>query len=158
MSAFPTCWPGPVGPDHRRLLLQGTMKAATTGDLAPCEAGGSAQPNAVDLYIQDFSGQIREKLETMRRIIREEAPEAKEKISYRMPAYVLSGNLVYFAGYASHIGFYPMPSGIEAFKAELDAYKNSKGAIQFPIEKALPEDLIRRILRFRIAENKGKNE
>lgn len=123
---------------------------ATGGD------GGDAQPNEVDLYICAFSGPIREKLESIRRIIREEAPQAKEKMAYRMPAYELSGSLVYFAGYARHIGFYPTPSGIEAFKAELAAYKNSKGAVQFPLDEALPEDLIRRMVRFRIAENTEK--
>ena len=79
-------------------------------------SGGSASPNEVDLYIQAFPEPVREKLEAMRRIIREEVPQAREKISYRMPTYELFGNLVHFAGYARHIGFYPTPSAIEAFK------------------------------------------
>jgi uncharacterized protein YdhG (YjbR/CyaY superfamily) len=119
-------------------------------------SGGSASPNEVDLYIQAFPEPVREKLEAMRRIIREEVPQAREKISYRMPTYELFGNLVHFAGYARHIGFYPTPSAIEAFKAELASYKNSKGAVQFPIDKALPENLIRKMVRFRVAENTGK--
>ena len=118
--------------------------------------GESAPPNEVDLYIRAFPEPVREKLEAIRRFIREEAPEAKEVISYRMPTYKLSGNLVHFAGYARHIGFYPAPSAIEAFKAELVIYKNSKGAVQFPIDEALPEDLIRRMVRFRVAENTRK--
>ena len=118
--------------------------------------GAGSQPNEIDLYIRAFPEPVREKLEAIRRFIREEAPEAKEVISYRMPTYQLSGNLVHFAGYARHIGFYPTPSGIETFKAELAAYKNSKGAVQFPIDEALPENLIRRMVRFRVAENTRK--
>jgi len=107
----------------------------------------------IDSYIQTFSGKAKERLDEIRKMISEEVPEAREKISYGMPTYDLFGNLVHFAGYANHIGFYPTPSGVENFKKEIEGYKNSKGAIQFPIEASLPEQLIRRIVRFRKDEN-----
>ena len=111
------------------------------------------EETSIDLYIAHFSGRTRELLEEIRRIIRSEAPQAREKISYQMPTYDLFGNLVHFAGYDRHIGFYPGANGIASFKAEINAYKNAKGSVQFPLDKPLPEDLIRRIVRFRIAEN-----
>lgn len=115
------------------------------------ENEGSESP--IDSYIGTFSGKAKERLDEIRKIIREEVPEAREKISYGMPTYDLFGNLVHFAGYANHIGFYPTSSGVENFKKEIEGYKNSKGAIQFPIDASLPEQLIRRIVRFRKDEN-----
>ena len=113
-------------------------------------------PESVDEYIKSFPENIQKKLNEMRNIIKKLAPDAEEKISYQMPAFFLNGIIVYFAGYSKHIGFYPTSSGIEAFKNELTDYKFSKGTIQFPIDKPLPVDLIRRIVKFRIEENKKK--
>lgn len=112
--------------------------------------------NSIDEYIESFPEEIGAKLKRMRELIRREAPDATEKISYQMPTYYLKGNLVHFAAFSKHIGFYPTPSGIEAFKGEFKDYKYSKGAVQFPMNGPLPEDLIRRIVRFRVKENTGK--
>ncbi len=112
---------------------------------------------SIDEYIRSFPEHIQEKLIEIRRIIKENAPDATERISYQMPTFYLNGNLVHFAGYEKYIGFYPTPSGIEAFKGEFKGYKYSKGAVQFPLDEPLPVDLIKRIVRFRVAENtKGK--
>ncbi|MNI79527.1 hypothetical protein D3C73_1359880 [compost metagenome] len=100
--------------------------------------------------------EIRKKLEAVRKVIHEAAPEAEEKISYQMPTFFLHGNLVHFAAFKKHIGFYPAPSGIEAFQEELAQYKGAKGSVQFPLDKPLPLDLISRIVKFRAAENREK--
>ncbi|WP_338452942.1 DUF1801 domain-containing protein [Niallia oryzisoli] len=115
-------------------------------------------PNSIDEYILQYSEEAQEILQTLRRVIKESAPNATEKISYRMPTFVLEGNLVHFAAYNNHIGFYPTPSGINTFKQELSGYKTSKGAVQFPIEKPIPYELIRQIVKFRVDENKSKAE
>jgi uncharacterized protein YdhG (YjbR/CyaY superfamily) len=108
---------------------------------------------SIDEYISQFPPEVQEILKTLRKIIKESAPDAEEKISYQMPAFVLHGNLVYFAAFKNHIGFYPTSSGIDAFKHELSEYKGAKGSVQFPIEKPLPYELISRIVKFRVAEN-----
>ena len=108
---------------------------------------------SVDEYIARFPGQVQASLQALRQAIREAAPQAQEKISYRMPTFYQRGNLVHFAAYSRHIGFYPAPSGIEAFKDELAGYKSSKGAVQFPVNEPLPLALIQRIVAFRVAEN-----
>ncbi len=110
----------------------------------------------IDEYIAQFPAEMQQILSTLRQVIRDAAPGAEEKISYQMPAFVLHGNLVYFAVCKKHIGFYPTPSGIEAFRQELSAYKSSKGAVQFPVGKPLPYELIGKIVRFRVAENSAK--
>jgi uncharacterized protein YdhG (YjbR/CyaY superfamily) len=107
----------------------------------------------IDEYIETFPKEIQEKLEKVRQTIRETAPEAEEAISYQMPTFKLNGNLVHFAGYEHHIGFYPIPTGMEAFKDELSQYKTGKGSVQFPLDQPLPLDLIRRIVEFRVKEN-----
>ena len=107
----------------------------------------------IDEYIANCSPQFREKLQELRAIIRKGAPGAEEKISYRMPAFFLNGPLVYFAAQKNHIGFYPTPSGVAAFKNDLRDYKTSKGAIQLPIDRPLPLQLILRIVSFRVDEN-----
>jgi uncharacterized protein YdhG (YjbR/CyaY superfamily) len=116
--------------------------------------------NAIDEYIAAFPPEVQATLQELRATIRAAAPEASEKISYQMPTFFLQGNLVHFAAYKHHIGFYPTPSGIEAFAQELAAYPLSKGAVRFPIDQPLPLELIRRIVAFRVAENleraKGK--
>ena len=110
-------------------------------------------PRSIDEYIKQFPPGIQQKLEEIRAVIRSAATEATEKISYQMPTFYLEGNLVHFAAFKNHIGFFPTPSGVEQFKDELLAYKTSKGAIQFPLDKPIPFDLIRRITTFRVAEN-----
>ena len=107
----------------------------------------------VDEYIMQFPQELQEVLQQLRKTIRASAPEAEERISYQMPAYYYKGNLVYFAAFKKHIGFYPTPSGIEAFKDELTGFKQSKGTVQFPAGKPLPFDLISRIVKYRVEEN-----
>ncbi|MBK5246264.1 MAG: DUF1801 domain-containing protein [Peptostreptococcaceae bacterium] len=110
----------------------------------------------IDEYIFKFPEEVQIILQKLRRVIKETAPDAEEKISYQMPTFYLNGNLVHFAAYKNHIGFYPTPSGIEKFKNELSIYKGAKGSVQFPINEQLPFDLIRKIVEFRVAENKLK--
>lgn len=112
--------------------------------------------NTIEEYIAQFPPEIRERLLALRKVIREAAPAAGEKISWRMPTFTLNGNLVHFAAHKSHIGFYPGASGIEVFKDKLFEYKSSKGAVQFPNNKPLPFDLIREIVAFRVSENTKK--
>lgn len=112
--------------------------------------------NEVDNYINGFPEDVRKILQQVRETIRKAAPEASETISYAMPTFVLNGNLVHFAAFKNHIGFYPVPSGIEAFKEELSVYKGAKGSVQFPIDKPMPLDLIERIVKFRVQENLQK--
>jgi uncharacterized protein YdhG (YjbR/CyaY superfamily) len=119
-------------------------------------------PQTIDDYIAGFPKDIKEILETIRTTIREAAPNATEKISYGMPTFALNGkNLVHFAAFKNHIGFYPVPSGIEKFKKELSVYKGAKGSVQFPLDKPMPLELIAKIVKFRVEENlakvKGKN-
>jgi len=111
---------------------------------------------SIDQYIALFPEDIQALLTQMRETIRAAAPEAIEKISYQMPAFYYHGNLVYFAAFKHHIGFYPTASGTAAFQAELAGYKTSKGAIQFPLNQPLPLDLVRRIVAFRVSESAGK--
>jgi uncharacterized protein YdhG (YjbR/CyaY superfamily) len=115
-------------------------------------------PGNIDEYIANFPVHVQVKLEELRAVIKKTVPEAEEKISYQMPAFMFKGILVYFAAYSKHIGFYPTPSGIEKFKEELAGFKSSKGAIQFAIDKPLPVDLITRIVMFRLKENLVKAE
>jgi uncharacterized protein YdhG (YjbR/CyaY superfamily) len=113
-------------------------------------------PLTIDEYIGSFPEDISKKLSLMRDTIRKAAPEAQEKISYRMPAFALNGMLVYFAGHTSHIGFYPMTTALRTFREELTPYHTTKGGIQFPYKDPLPVDLIRRITEFRVKENAEK--
>ncbi len=115
-------------------------------------------PNDVDEYIAGFPEDVREILEKIRATIREAAPEAGETIRYQIPTFTLQGNLVHFAAFKKHIGFYPIPTGIEAFKEELSAYEGGKGSVQFPLDKPIPFDLISRIVRFRVTENLERAE
>jgi len=109
--------------------------------------------NEVEKYIESFPAEVRERLTAIRNIILESAPQATERICMRMPTYDLNGKwLVHFAAFRNHIGFYPQPEGIEAFKEKLSGYKTSKGAVQFPHNKPLPLDLICEIVRFRVKQ------
>jgi uncharacterized protein YdhG (YjbR/CyaY superfamily) len=110
----------------------------------------------IDEYIQTFPEQVQIILEKMRQTIRKAAPEAEEAISYRIPTFKLSGNLVHFAAFKKHIGFYPTTSGIEAFKKELSRFKGSRGTAQFPLDRPIPYDLVRKITVFRRKENREK--
>jgi uncharacterized protein YdhG (YjbR/CyaY superfamily) len=110
----------------------------------------------IDTYIAGFPPDIQERLQAVRAVIRETAPDAVERIAYGMPTYALHGNLVHFAAFKHHIGFYPTPTGIEAFTEELARYGSSKGAVRLPLDEPLPLDLIRRIVQHRVAENKAK--
>jgi len=111
----------------------------------------------IDEYIALFPEKIQELLRQIRTTIQSAAPEATEKISYQMPTFFFNGNLVHFAAFKNHIGFYPAPSGIESFKNELSLYEGSKGAIRFPMDKPLPLDLIKRIVEYRVKENLKKS-
>jgi len=113
---------------------------------------------SIDEYILQFPPDIQEILKMLRKVIKESAPDAEEKISYQMPTFALHGNLVHFAAHKNHIGFYPAPSGIDAFKHELSEYKGAKGSIQFPIGKPMPYELISKIVKFRVTENIKKAE
>jgi uncharacterized protein YdhG (YjbR/CyaY superfamily) len=116
----------------------------------------STTPANIDEYIATFPSEVQVILEKLRQTIRKAAPDATEKISYQMPTFYLNGNLVHFAAFKKHIGFYPAPSGITAFQDALMEYKTSKGAIQFPINEPLPFPLVKKIVAFRVKENLAK--
>ena len=107
----------------------------------------------IDEYIAAFPNEVQKKLREMRATIRKAAPDAEEAISYTIPTFKLKGNLVHFAAFKTHIGFYPAPRGIEAFRDELSKYDGGKGTIQFPLDAPLPLSLITRIVKFRVKDN-----
>lgn len=114
--------------------------------------------STVDDYINQYPIDVQERLKMIRITIQGAAPDAVEKISYQMPCYYLNGNLVYYGAFKKHIGFYPTPSAIEAFKEELAHYKGSKGAVQFPYNQPMPLELIEKIVKFRVSENLLRNQ
>jgi uncharacterized protein YdhG (YjbR/CyaY superfamily) len=116
---------------------------------------GAQRPKAADIdsYIAAFPPAVRARLRTLRTAIRRAAPDAIERISYRIPTFSLCGNIVHFAAYEHHIGFYPGASGVKKFARELGAYEFAKGSVQFPHDRPLPLDLIAEIVTFRRAEN-----
>jgi uncharacterized protein YdhG (YjbR/CyaY superfamily) len=114
------------------------------------------QPKTINEYIAMFPQNVQDILKKLRRVIRQSVPGAEETISYGIPTFKLNGNLVHFAAYRNHIGFYPTSSGIEAFKKELLSYKWAKGSVQFPLDKPLPFDLVKKIVAYRVRENLGK--
>ncbi|ALL06367.1 hypothetical protein AQ505_13180 [Pedobacter sp. PACM 27299] len=120
----------------------------------------SSTPNPENIsdYISNFPAQIQVMLENFRKTIRETALEAEETINYGIPTFTLNGNLIHFAAYKKHIGFYPAPSGIQAFQLELSGYQMAKGSVQFPIDQPLPLELISRIVAFRRQENLSKEK
>jgi len=111
----------------------------------------------VDQYIAEFPENTRIVLQHMRELIRSAAPEATEKISYQMPTFFWKGNLVHFAAFKNHIGFYPLPHVLISFEEELKNYKTGKGSVQFPLDTPLPAELIVRMVRFRLEENAAKS-
>lgn len=115
-------------------------------------------PQTIDEYIAGYPPDIQQILEKIRTTVREAAPDAIETISYQIPTFKLEGNLVHFAAFKKHIGFYPAPSGIEQFDEQLSKYKRAKGSIRFPLDEAIPYDLISEIVRFRVRENLERAE
>lgn len=116
------------------------------------------RPKDIDEYIAGFPKGVQEILEKIRTTIRKAAPAAEETIKYQIPTFTMKGNLVHFAGYKNHVGFYPAPSGIEKFKKELSAYGSAKGTLQFPLDEPIPFDLISKVVKFRVKENLAKAE
>lgn len=116
----------------------------------------SAIPASIDEYIAGFPEETQAILEQVRATVNKAAPDATEAISYAMPTLKLNGNLVHYAAYKNHIGFYPAPTGTEEFKKELAVYKSGKGSVQFPINEPMPLALITKIVKFRVKENKEK--
>ena len=112
----------------------------------------------IDEYIATCPQEVQPLLQQMRATIQAAAPQATEKISYQMPTFELEGNLVHFAAFKNHIGFYPAPRGIEQFAAQLAAYKGAKGSVQFPLDQPIPFDLVTEIVKFRVQDNLAKAE
>lgn len=110
----------------------------------------------IDEYIAGFPKDVQKILEKIRLTISKAAPEAKEAIKYQIPTFTLNGNLVHFAAYKNHIGFYPAPKGIEKFKKELAAYEGGKGTVRFPLDKPIPFGLISKIVKFRVKQSLEK--
>ena len=117
-----------------------------------------ASSKSIDSYIAVFPQDVQIILNKVRATIREAAPEAEETINYGIPTFTLKGNLVHFAGFKNHIGFYPAPSGIEKFKKYLSVYKGAKGSVQFQLDQPIPLDLISQIVKFRVKENLERAE
>lgn len=115
-------------------------------------------PTTIDEYIAGFPEEIQALLRQMRQVIHAAAPEATEAIAYQMPTFRLNGNLVHFAAFKNHIGFYPAPQGIEQFQEELSKYKGAKGSVQFPLDQPIPFDLVTRIVQYRAEQNKAKKK
>jgi len=112
----------------------------------------------IDEYIAAFPANVQKNLKEIRSAIKTSAPEAEEKISYAIPTYTLNGNLVHFAAFKNHIGFYPAPEGIEAFKKELSKYEGGKGTVQFPLDTPLPIALIKKVVKYRAKQNRESSK
>lgn len=115
-----------------------------------------SSPDVIDEYIANFPPDVQKVLQKVRKIIRKVAPDAQEKINYGIPTFTLNGNLVHYAGFKNHIGFYPTPSGIEKFKSELSKYEGAKGSVKFPLDQPIPYELIQKITEFRVKEQEAK--
>ncbi len=113
-------------------------------------------PATIDEYIAAFPEDVQERLQAIRATIHAAAPQATEAISYAMPTFKLNGNLVHFAAFKHHIGFYPAPSGLDAFAERLAPYKHAKGSVQFPLDQPLPLDLVTEITKFRVEQTQKK--
>ena len=115
-------------------------------------------PKNIDEYIAGFPEDVQAILQKIRMTIRKAAPDAEETIKYQMPTFTLKGNLVHFAAFKKHIGFYPTPTGTEKFQKELSVYKGAKGSVRFPLDEPIPFDLISKIVKFRVKENLERAE
>ena len=113
-------------------------------------------PKTIDEYIAGFPQGVQEALQKIRGIVTKAAPDAEEAIKYQMPTFVLQGNLVHFAAFQKHIGFYPTPSAIAAFKSDLAGYAWAKGSVQFPLNRSIPYPLIKQMVEFRVRETREK--
>jgi uncharacterized protein YdhG (YjbR/CyaY superfamily) len=111
-----------------------------------------ATPKTIDEYIAGFPRDVQKILQKIRMTIQKAAPDAEEAIKYQIPTFTLKGNLVHFAAYQTHIGFYPSPTGIEKFKNEVAVYGSGKGTLKFPLDKPIPFELISKIVKFRVKE------
>jgi uncharacterized protein YdhG (YjbR/CyaY superfamily) len=118
----------------------------------------STDPSDIDAYIAAFPPEVQKSLQKIRALIREAAPDAVEALKYRIPTFVLGSNLVHFAAYQNHIGFYPTPSTITAFASELRDFVSAKGSVQFPLNRPIPFSLIRRMVEFRVSEVRAKKK
>lgn len=137
----------------RRIAKRKTPEAIVKGKYMK-----SNKAKTIDEYIANCPKDVQQKLKDMRATIRAAAPDATEKISYLIPTFYLKGNLVHFGALKNHIGFYPTPSGIDAFIKETDKYRSTKGAIQFPLDEPLPLKLVGKIVKFRVRENLKRAE
>jgi uncharacterized protein YdhG (YjbR/CyaY superfamily) len=141
----------------KRVSTTGAARIPGLHRLQANKTANLSAANSIDEYIAQFPPETQKVLEELRALIKASASRATERISYAMPTFDLNGHhLVHFAGYKTHVGFYPVPSGIEAFKEELKPYKSGKGSAQFPLDQPLPKHLIRRIVAFRVAESTAK--
>jgi uncharacterized protein YdhG (YjbR/CyaY superfamily) len=113
-------------------------------------------PETVDQYIAAFSGDVKKRMQQLRKTIKAAAPKAEEVISYQMPGYKYLGMLVYFAAYKNHIGFYPGAGGVLEFYKELSSFKSAKGSVQFPHDRPIPFEVISKIVKFRVKQNEEK--
>jgi uncharacterized protein YdhG (YjbR/CyaY superfamily) len=145
-----------IGPNAMKIIVHAMEVDGIQFKKDKTSLASSHPIETIDQYIEQFPPDIRLLLEEMRTIIKEAAPGAMEKISYKMPTFHLNGNLVYFAAFKEHIGLYPLPHAIQAFEKELKNYKVGKGSIRFPMDRPLPKDLIARIVKSRIADNLAK--
>jgi len=141
----------------RRRLSESTVELAVRHVEENQMKAPTTNITSIDEYIQSFPEEVQVILSELRSTIRQAAPQAIEKISYRMPTFYYNGNLVHFAAHKNHVGFYPTPSGITAFREELKKYKSAKGSVQLPIVEPLPLNLIARIVTFRVTENAQKS-
>ena len=116
----------------------------------------SAEMQTMDAYIKQHPKSVRDQLNSLRAIIQAAAPKAVASISYQIPTFKHHGNLVHFAAWKTHLGFYPAPSGIRQFAEELAPYEQSRGTVKFPLDRPLPRRLITRIVKFRVKENEAR--
>ncbi len=143
--------------EHEKTRTNDQDLEQKTSDRTSEMKADTASPDSIDAYIAGFPKDVQGILEKIRGIVRDAAPEAEEAIKYQIPTFVLNGNLVHFAAFQKHIGFYPTPSGVEQFKDDLAAYNSSKGSVQFPLDSPIPYTLIRKIVKFRVNENREKS-
>ena len=116
------------------------------------------ESSTIDQYIVGFPAETQDLLRQMRELIRAAAPAATEAMKYRIPTFVLNGNLVHFAAFERHLGFYPTPSAMVHFQRQLAGYVTAKGSVQFPLDQPIPWDLIREMVLFRVAEASGRTK